>query len=344
MIQSYAKTHIGQRKINEDAFSLDDSLNLYVIADGVGGHQKGEIASQMACQSIFDNVKSGLSLSDAVYTAHRKIISEIKADELRKGMATTVVAVIFDENIYEVVWVGDSRVYLWDGSLKLITKDDSYIELLLENGHINIDDLATHPDRNVISQALGMERKNLYINTNKGTLQDDEILLICTDGLYNIADELDMIRTLKQPDSLQEMTDYLIKTAVNKEGKDNITLGLIKNTAETTYSNFGIKPKIYRRFNSKNGKPIHASDEEMCSRDTLTNEEVEDTDPESIDQTAYRDLTEEQRNLIETAAQIRESQEPKQSTNITLKTTKSIWLPVASMLITVIIIGYFLFG
>ena len=159
MLQSFAKTHIGQRQVNEDNYLIDKKFNLYIVADGVGGLDKGEVASSLACQEVLNSIKSGATLKDSVEYAHQKIINEIKHNKKSEGMATTIVAVLFNQNAYEIAWVGDSRVYIWDKGLKLITRDDSYVELLLENGHISLDELETHPDRNVISQALGIQRK-----------------------------------------------------------------------------------------------------------------------------------------------------------------------------------------
>jgi len=304
MLQSYAKSHIGQRQVNEDSYSIDEELGLYIIADGVGGLEKGEIASKIACNTILNAIKSGLSLNDAVYLAHRTIVGEIKEDQQKQGMATTIVAVLFNGCCYDLVWVGDSRVYIWDGALKLITKDDSYIELLLENGHIGIDDLATHPDRNVISQALGIERKSIAINSNHGTLGGDQILILCTDGLYNIANELDIIQAIKRLDNITDMTRSLVETAVAKDGKDNITLVLIKTASESADNNQGIKPKVYRYFDMTTGKIIAGKpDKHNISGQAKDQESRQaETDSELIDQTAYKDVSPEERKLLETAA------------------------------------------
>ena len=303
MLNSNAKSHIGQRKVNEDCFLIDKSLGLYIIADGVGGLEKGEIASRMACDTIAAGIKSGLTLSDAVYLAHRTIIGEIKQDQHKQGMATTIVAVLFNGNTYEIIWVGDSRVYLWDDCLKQITKDDSYVELLLENGHIGIDELETHPDRNVISQALGIERKKISLNKNSGTLAKDQILLLCTDGLYSIASQYDIVKSIGQIDDIKDITKTLIRTAVDKDGKDNITLMLIETNTNAMLSKKKSSPYVYREFDINTGKLIDFSlyDDIKANEITAENDELEETDPELIDQTAYYDITEDDRKLLESA-------------------------------------------
>ena len=311
MIQSYAQTNIGQRKVNEDSFLINEELGLYVVADGVGGMAKGEVASQMACEVILQNIQDGMPLEESVYLAHRKLINEIKSDENKQGMATTVVAVLFHDNSYEVAWVGDSRVYLWDGELKLLTKDDSYVELLLENGHIGIEELETHPDRNVISQALGIERKNIAIHTNSGTLEKDQILLLCSDGLYGVANELNIIESLQGNNDIARTTPELVELAVKKQGKDNITLISLKSNEDSVNS---IEPKVFREFEPETGK-IKGIEKKDHTISTYLNQELseEETDPELIDQTAYRDLTQENRDLLDSAAQYSSEEEEKES-------------------------------
>ena len=307
MLKSFAKTHIGQRIVNEDSFLIDESFGLYIVADGVGGLEKGEIASSLACEIIHNNIKDGLKLKKAVYNAHRKLVSEVKGNLDKQGMATTIVAALFNGNQYEIAWVGDSRAYIWDDELKLITKDDSYVQLLLDNGHISIEELEKHPDRNIISQALGIERKEITINLNSGTLKKDQILLLCSDGLYSIANEKNIIKSIKESDRVEYITATLVDLAVEKEGKDNITLIAIKcveSTTEKQLNNRTNNPKIYREFDNKTGKIITTSPKNDVSQLYVqdTQESLEESDPNLINQTAVTDLTEDDFKLLETAS------------------------------------------
>ncbi len=256
MIQYSAKTNIGQRKVNEDSFFIDEELGLYIVADGVGGLAKGEVASKLACQIIYNNIKEGKSLKDAVLAAHNKIIEETNQNEELRGMASTVVAALFDANAYELAWVGDSRAYLWDGGLKLITRDHSYIELLLETGHITFEQMKTHPDRNVISQALGIDRKKLRVATNSGTLEKDQIIMLSTDGLYEIAQEDQVIKQLGQMVNIKSLTTKLVNYAANSEGKDNITLLTIKSDEDSKHAKKIIQPLIVREFDIETGDVV----------------------------------------------------------------------------------------
>ena len=331
MLQSNAQTNIGQRKVNEDSFLINEELGLYVVADGVGGMAKGEIASQMACETVLQSIQDGMPLEESIYLAHRNIINEIKSDKNKQGMATTLVAVLFHENSYEAAWVGDSRLYLWDGELKLLTKDDSYVELLLENGHIGIEELETHPDRNVISQALGIERKNISIHTNKGTLEKDQILLLCSDGLYGVANELNITESLQGNDDIATVIPELVDLAVKKQGKDNITLIGLKSTAN---SNHNVEPKVYREFDAHTGR-IKGTEEKDYSISSYLNQELteEESDPELIDQTSYRDLTQEDRDLLDSAAQYSSEDEKKQGNKYLIPVLLGVILALTSFIL-----------
>jgi protein phosphatase len=305
MLSSFAKTHLVQRQINEDKYFIDENADLYIVADGVGGMDKGEVASTIACDVISNSISSGMTLKESVYCAHREIIKQIKKNSKSEGMATTIVAVLFDENSYEIAWVGDSRVYIWDHGLKLITRDDSYVELLLENGHIGIDELETHPDRNVISQALGVVRKNISINYNSGTLENDQILLLCSDGLYSVANEFSIINAIKKTKNIEDITNALVDTAVDNDGKDNITLVTIMNSDRFESETTKILPKIYREFDISTGKIVglgYPSEEESDDHSNVSEIQPKESDPELIDQTELKNLTEQDLDLLDTAA------------------------------------------
>ncbi|MCF6288029.1 MAG: protein phosphatase 2C domain-containing protein [Proteobacteria bacterium] len=295
MLFSFAESHVGQRKVNEDCYLVDEELGLYIVADGVGGLGKGEIASKLACDTIQDKIKAGVSLENAVYKAHRAIIDYIKSDSDKQGMATTIIAVLFNENFYELAWVGDSRAYLWGENLQLLSKDDSYVELLLEHGHIGFADLQTHPDKNVISQALGTERKNIKINLNSGILCQNQVLIICSDGLYTIANELDIINTVSQTQDVKEISTKLVATVVAKAGKDNITIISIATNTKQKSNEVIRHPKIYREFNSLTGKILGL----RASSQTNIITETEEVDPELFDRTELKNLTAKEVDLLD---------------------------------------------
>jgi protein phosphatase len=263
MIRFSANTHIGQRKINEDKYFVDEELGLYIVADGVGGMEKGEVASVLTCQLIYKSIKLGMSLVAAVEATHQMILMELKKNNEKKGMASTVIAALFKDNAYEIAWVGDSRAYLWDGEFKLISRDHSYLELLYVNGHINIDEFKDHPNKNIISQALGIERKDISVATNKGTLEKDQLLLLMTDGLYEMVNEKNMIEEIKQHNDIDKLSDTLVKLAVAAGGRDNITLLTISSDEDSTNSENIIAAKVVRKFDTLTGQATECSDDIM---------------------------------------------------------------------------------
>lgn len=294
MLTSFAKTHIGQRKVNEDCILVDEKLGLYIVADGVGGLEKGDVASKLACQKIIECTKQGRKLDYSVYEAHGALVDQIESNHSKQGMATTIAAVLFTDNNYQISWVGDSRVYLWDGKLKLLTKDDSYVERLYENDLISLEDMETHPDRNVISQALGMTRKEVTINSNSGTLEKDQMLLICSDGLYSIANEVDIINEISLQKGMEDLTEKLVNIAIENDGKDNISLISIISDESSKHEGESIKPHVVREFDAKTGtykKQVRVSDNEQ-------------TDPNLVDITELQELTQKEYDLLESAAKI----------------------------------------
>jgi protein phosphatase len=310
MLHSFAETHIGQRQINEDSYLVDKENGLYIVADGVGGMDKGEVASHIACETISASIKSGLGLKASIQLAHQDIINQIQSDEHKQGMATTVVVALFKGNSYEIAWVGDSRAYIWDEELKLITRDDSYVELLLENGHIGVEELDTHPDRNVISQALGIVRKDIKINFNSGTLEEGQILLLCTDGLYSIANELNIITSLKHTQDIQKITHALVEKAVSNDGKDNITLLAISSSVNSGDKQQVVKPKVFREFDMVTGKAKNYDEQKAAEVDNQ--DAILYMDPELVNQTKLEDVAPEDKDRLETAAhQFANYQQPK---------------------------------
>jgi len=331
MINFFTQTHIGKRKVNEDSYLVDNQLGLYVVADGVGGLEKGEVASQLACKTILRTIQSGASLQSATHLAHQAILDEVKIDDKKKGMATTIAAILIKDDSYEITWVGDSRVYLWDDGLHLLTRDDSYVEILLESGHISLEDLDTHPDRNVISQALGIERKDINIHSNKGSLQKNQLLLLCTDGLFGVVKEEGIIKQLKDYKSIEELTNNLVQLAVDKGGSDNITLmTLIRSTKQTGLENIE-QAKIYRSFDSQTGMVIGI----QSVGDKFIETESQETDPELIDQTTFKSMSQDDRSLLDIAATQKITKLPKSKP----KAPKLYWIMLTMIVILALVLG-----
>ena len=232
MIEFGHLSHVGlRRELNEDTYYGDSELGLWLVADGMGGHEYGEVASALAREAIVREVRSGTPLAQAIRTADEEIIrcSRRRGDSLPMG--TTVVAARIDGSRFEVAWVGDSRVYLWrDGSLTQISQDHSYVQELIAQGAITADQARSHPHRNVVTQALGVtDPEQLNVETLSGELRPGMQLLLCSDGLTEEVDDRSIARVLAHQEcSAQECVDGLVAAALDGGGSDNVTVVLVR--------------------------------------------------------------------------------------------------------------------
>lgn len=225
-------THTGLvRKSNEDAYFADPELGLWIVADGMGGHQAGEVASGIVIQELPAGIKQGDNLADAIEMAH--VMIQMASEQVRdtRHMGSTVVALRLSGPHYQIAWVGDSRAYLWSGrQLRRLTKDHSYVQLLLDMGMILEDEMYTHPSRNVISQGLGVGGANgdsVRVDEVEGQLGVGDTILLCSDGLSGeLRDEL-IAEVLSVSEDNQERVAQLIEAALAFGGVDNVTAILV---------------------------------------------------------------------------------------------------------------------
>ncbi len=223
-------TDVGRvRDHNEDNCGAFPELGLYIVADGMGGHAAGEVASAIAVEQIPALVQAGHSLVSAVEATHASILDAAESGQGRQGMGCTVVAMRFEGNFYEIAWVGDSRGYLWNGSeLRPLTKDHSFVQELIDRGNISEEEALVHPQRNVITQALGAgTRQGLKVGRVAGQLQPDEVVLLCSDGLTGEVHDKEIAQILDQEQGLPQAADVLIRAANDNGGSDNITVILV---------------------------------------------------------------------------------------------------------------------
>lgn len=236
------ETSIGNvRKENEDYsdfFVNTDGLHLLVLCDGMGGHQGGDIASQMAVNQLGHAWKSD-SLSTAKEAIqwlekHLQIENEriynasIDFDDL-KGMGTTIVAAIFIDGQCVIASVGDSRAYLFqDGLLKQVTEDDTFVNELVKKGEISKSEAVNHPKRNILVQSLGVN-ESLSIHKSKNAFFLNDLLVLASDGLYEGVSFDDMQEVLQDDFlSLEDKAKKLTAIALRNYGKDNITVCIAK--------------------------------------------------------------------------------------------------------------------
>ena len=216
-------THCGKRSHNEDAFFVDNDLGLYIVADGVGGQDAGEIASKIVCQVLPERIRAGVAMADAVQEAHFAIANATTKGQGKPGMASTVVALLVRNDLFEVAWLGDSRVYIWDGHLKLLSRDHSLVETLLASGEIDLDQAKNHPKKNIILSALGGGDANINVGQNGGVLRSKTRFLLCSDGLTDIVGPKRVSEVLNSIEDTSEACATLVADAVSGQGRDNIT-------------------------------------------------------------------------------------------------------------------------
>lgn len=222
-------THTGWvRELNEDSHIALPRLGLWVIADGMGGHEAGEVASAIAIREIARSIEQGMALAEAIETAHRAIQTAALQGDGAADMGSTVVALKLDNGLhYEIAWVGDSRAYLWNGGLHRLTTDHSYVQMLLNAGMITESEIPGHPCRNVISQALGTggaDNKKIKVDSVSGVLNENNSLLLCSDGLSGEVTDDGIDAILSETTDAQTRVDRLIAAALEAGGKDNVTV------------------------------------------------------------------------------------------------------------------------
>lgn len=233
MIEFGHLSHVGlRRKLNEDTYYGDTELGLWLVADGMGGHDSGEVASALAREAVVGEVATGHSLSDAIRSAGERILRHSRYRQSALPMGTTVAAARVHNGRFEAAWVGDSRIYLWTQAQGLcqLSQDHSYVQELIAKGAITSEQARTHPHRNIVTQALGItDPQQLKIETIAGELKPGMQLLLCSDGLTADIDDRQIERILSRIDlSAQECVDHLVFAALDAGGSDNITAVLIR--------------------------------------------------------------------------------------------------------------------
>ncbi|BAP85572.1 serine/threonine specific protein phosphatase [Paucilactobacillus hokkaidonensis JCM 18461] len=239
------QTDIGQeREDNQDyvgVFTNQDQLTFAIVADGIGGHQGGDVASSMAVshigyhfeQTTFKNPMDAVRwLSDQVRIENEKIIDKSNQFKDLNGMGTTMVAAIFFDDQMVVANIGDSRGYLRrNGELNQLTEDHSLVNELVKRGVITEQEAKTHPQKNIITRTLGIS-PDADIDINLYQLESSDQLLLCTDGLSNMVSNQQLDDVLKSDQTLAEKCQQLIKMANETGGPDNITVLIADNAQE----------------------------------------------------------------------------------------------------------------
>ena len=232
-VQVGAITDVGKvRKANEDSVLVDGDLFVFAVADGMGGHNAGEIASAVAIETIRATTASGIDIEEAIKRANTAVRNKAASDIDLSGMGTTITVLGFsDKSELSIAHVGDSRAYVLHrdndgkpvGELERITKDHSLVEELVQAGEITEEEANVHPRRSVITRALGIEDKVNVDVTPIAFLKNDRYLL-CSDGLTSMVRDDDILIILKQYESPIDCAHEMVDKANEKGGTDNITV------------------------------------------------------------------------------------------------------------------------
>ena len=228
-----AVTHVGQvRTGNEDSLLADN--NVFMVADGMGGHNAGEVASLMAVDHLREAASGIIAETDlvqALENANEVIYAESMTNHLHHGMGTTLAAmVVLENNNIVVAHVGDSRVYMWhEGALSRLSKDHSYVQELVDEGIVSIDEARTHPRRNIVTRALGIDA-NVEVEANTFPVTVGAWYVLCSDGLVDEISDADIAKVLARCTSPHEAAQALVDAANAAGGRDNITV-IVVSTA-----------------------------------------------------------------------------------------------------------------
>ena len=249
MLTVCSRTHPGTvRTINEDSSLLEPDLGVVAVADGMGGHNAGEVASQLALDTIRSFLKKSASGDDitwpfgftptlsfaanrlmtAIKIANRRVFRASEERSEYTGMGTTVVAAVLEGARLAYSGVGDSRIYSFDGrDLEQITRDDSWVEMLKKESGLDASAFDKHPMRHVLTSVVGA-RPELEVTVNEIDLVDGQTIVLCTDGLHGALKDRDVAAILRNEPNLDRAAAQLVETAVRRDGKDNVTVALAR--------------------------------------------------------------------------------------------------------------------
>lgn len=239
-MQCAAVSHVGLvRKVNQDGYLVREEPGkeyLVCVADGMGGHVAGEVASALALQTIEQEVQNKTEIDPlnrlvgAVLSANKQVYEQSTHTEIYAGMGTTIVAALLQQDVLWIAHVGDSRAYMArkNQEFALLTEDHSLVNELLRRGQIKPEEAIRHPQRHMLTRALGT-LPDVVVESSEIAWQEGDILVICSDGLTTHVSDERMQTILSGPGELQSKVDQLIKEALDQGGHDNVTVVAVQN-------------------------------------------------------------------------------------------------------------------
>lgn len=232
MITYFGETHVGlKRKRNEDSYICLPEQGLWLIADGMGGHAAGDVASAIVANQVAEAHAKGIPIADALSIACQSLADAVKVGQGAAGMGSTVIVLILVDNKYEITWVGDSRAYIWsENSLVQISRDHSLVQRLVDQGAITEEEAFFHPQANVLERAIGPNVKEAIADQVSNCLSPGDRLLLCSDGLSSQVPHNDIEKVFVECLDDKNTVQKLINLALVYGGRDNITAIVVSNS------------------------------------------------------------------------------------------------------------------
>lgn len=238
-MRAFAATDIGQkREVNQDYVFCNENAvgalpNLFIVADGMGGHNAGDFASRFCVESMIKALQESSEktvigmIENAITETNDKLIKESKEKVDLEGMGTTLVLATIIEHIMYVANIGDSRLYLINDTIKQITQDHSLVEEMVKSGELKKEEARYHPKKNIITRAVGANTK-VIPDFFEISVKEDDMILLCSDGLSNMVEDEELYQIIQQnKGDLKSAVELLVQRANECGGKDNIAVVLI---------------------------------------------------------------------------------------------------------------------
>lgn len=239
-MKSFAITDVGKRReLNEDYIYTSDKMignlsNLFIVADGMGGHNAGDYASRYTVEKVIETVEELENerdieeiMQEAIYRANAYIYEKARTDIKLSGMGTTLVIASIKNQEVLVANIGDSRMYVINKNITQITKDHSLVEEMVTMGGLDKEAARNHPDKNIITRAIGV-KEFVLADFFEVELEKEDKILLCTDGLTNMLDDDEIHRIVQSNEDVETAAKALIAAANEKGGRDNIAVVLIE--------------------------------------------------------------------------------------------------------------------
>ena len=233
-----ADTNVGMvRSVNEDSVMTKPEIGLWAVADGMGGYEAGDVASNMIVSSLSEIEKYEHldifvdEIEDKIHDANNRILEYSKIMHDGRILGSTIVSLLIKGQVGICLWAGDSRLYLLrNNQLQQLSRDHSHVQELIDQGSISLEEATNHPDANVITRAVGTSNE-LYVDINAFNVQVGDTFLLCSDGLYNAVDESEIENQMRDHDTDNAVKQLIVK-ALENGAPDNVSIVIVKSVSE----------------------------------------------------------------------------------------------------------------